>query len=154
MHWVVHHWSCSVQWWPKRHTGCLMSMRWAIGKLCPPETTPELACHVMSKDKIIPRTSCGYPWWYHLSWKTKIHDAPMKDECYYLVVAVLLTCLLDDMNTVLLTCLDYSIGMIRIGSSTGDPPVTPLGTTKNDDWWTAWEFDPHQTPSDYCTDKH
>jgi len=28
--------------------------------------------------------------------KMKIHDAPMKDECCYLVAAVLLTCLLDD----------------------------------------------------------
>jgi len=65
--------------------------------------------------------------------KMKIHDAPMKDECCYLVAAVLLTCLLDDMNMVLLTCLDYSIGTIQIGSSTGDPPVTPLGNTKNDD---------------------
>ena len=65
--------------------------------------------------------------------KMKIHDAPVKDECCYPVVAVLLTCLLDDMNTVLLTGLDYGIGTIQIGSSTGDPPVTPLGTTKNDD---------------------
>src|SRR5712671_1306294 len=65
--------------------------------------------------------------------KMKIHDAPMKDECCYLVAAVLLTCLLNDMNTVLLTCLDYGIGTIQIGSSTGDPPVTPLGTTENDD---------------------
>jgi len=65
--------------------------------------------------------------------KMKIHDVPMKDECCYPVVAVVLTCLLDDMNTVLLTCLDYGIGTIQIGSSTGDPPVTPLGTTRNDD---------------------
>ena len=28
--------------------------------------------------------------------KTKIHDAPTKDECCYLVFAVLLTCLLYD----------------------------------------------------------
>jgi len=49
----------------------------------------------------------------------------MKDECYYLVVVVLLTCLLDDMNMVLLTCLDYSTGMKEIRSATGDPPVTP-----------------------------
>ena len=65
--------------------------------------------------------------------KMKIHDASMKDECCYPVVAVLLTCLLDNTNTVLLTCLDYGIGMIQIGSSTGNPPVTPLGTTRNDD---------------------
>ena len=65
--------------------------------------------------------------------KMKIHDVPMKDKCCYLVAAVLLTCLLDDTNTVLLTCLDYGIGTIQIGSSTGDPPVTPLGTTENDD---------------------
>jgi len=65
--------------------------------------------------------------------KMKIHGAPMKDECCYPVVVVLLTCLLDDTNTVLLTCLDYSIGTIQIGSSTGDLPVTPLGTTRNDD---------------------
>ena len=49
----------------------------------------------------------------------------MKDECYYLVVMVLLTCLLDDMNMVLLTCLDYSTGMIQIRSATGDLPITP-----------------------------
>jgi len=42
--------------------------------------------------------------------KTKIHDASMKDEYYYLVAAILLTCLLDDTNTILLTCLNYSIG--------------------------------------------
>ena len=48
----------------------------------------------------------------------------MKDECYYLVVVVLLTCLLDDMNTVLVTCLDYSTGMKQIRSVTGDLPVT------------------------------
>jgi len=65
--------------------------------------------------------------------KMKIHDAPMKDECCYLVAVVLLTCLLDDTNTVLLICLDYGIGTIQIGSSTGDSPVTPFGTTKNDD---------------------
>jgi len=62
--------------------------------------------------------------------KMKIHDAPMKDECCYLVVVVLSTCLLNDTNTVLLTCLDYGTGTIQIGSSTGDPPATPLGTTK------------------------
>jgi len=55
----------------------------------------------------------------------KIYDVSKKDECCYLVAAVLLTCLLDDMNTVLLTCLDYGTGMIQIGSATGDPPVTP-----------------------------
>jgi len=49
----------------------------------------------------------------------------MKDECCYLVAAVLLTCLLDDMNMVLLTCLDYGTGTIQIGSATGDLPVTP-----------------------------
>ena len=65
--------------------------------------------------------------------KMKIHDTPMKDESCYLVTTVLLTCLLDNMNMVLLTCLDYGIGTIQIGSSTGDPPVTPLGTTKNND---------------------
>jgi len=57
--------------------------------------------------------------------KMKIYDAPMKDECYYLVAVVLLTCLLDDTNTVLLTCLDYGTGTLQIGSATGDPPVTP-----------------------------
>ena len=55
----------------------------------------------------------------------KIHDAPMKDKCCYLVAAVLLTCLLDDMNMVLLTCLDYSTDTIQIRSVAGDPPVTP-----------------------------
>jgi len=54
----------------------------------------------------------------------KIHDAPKKDECYYLVATVLLTCLLDDMNMVLLTCLDYGTGMIQIGSATDDLSVT------------------------------
>ena len=58
----------------------------------------------------------------------KIHNVPMKDECCYLVAVVLLTRLLDDTNMVLLTCLDYDIGTIQIGSVTGDPPVTPWGT--------------------------
>ena len=49
---------------------------------------------------------------------------PKKDECYYLVAAVLSTCLFDDTNTVLLTCLDYGTGTIQIGSATGDLPVT------------------------------
>jgi len=57
--------------------------------------------------------------------KMKIHNTPMKDECGYLVAVVLLTCLLDDTNTVLLTCMDYSTGTIQIRSATGDPPVTP-----------------------------
>ena len=61
--------------------------------------------------------------------KMKIHDASMKDECCYLVAVVLLTCLLDDMNMVLLTCLDYGTGMLQIGSTTDDLPVTPQGTT-------------------------
>jgi len=56
--------------------------------------------------------------------KMKIHDALMNDEYCYLVAVVLLTCLLDDMNTVLLTCWDYGTGMIQIGSTTGDLPVT------------------------------
>jgi len=56
--------------------------------------------------------------------KMKIHDASMKNECYYLVTVVLLTCLLDDMNMVLLTCWDYGTGMIQIRSATGDPSVT------------------------------
>ena len=60
--------------------------------------------------------------------KMKVHDVSMKDECCYLVIVVLLTCLFDDMNMVLLTCLDYDIGTIQIRSVTGDPPVTPWGT--------------------------
>jgi len=57
--------------------------------------------------------------------KTKSHDAPIKEECYYLVAVVLLTCLLDDTDMVLLTCLDCGTGTIQIGCVTGDPPVTP-----------------------------
>ena len=48
--------------------------------------------------------------------KMKIHDASMKDECCYLVAVVLLTCLLDDTNTVLLTCLDYGTDMLSPAS--------------------------------------
>jgi len=41
-----------------------------------------------------------------MSWKTKIYNAPTKDECCYLVATVLLTCLLyDTWIAVLLTCL-------------------------------------------------
>ena len=56
--------------------------------------------------------------------KMKIHDVPMEDECCYLVAAVLLTCLLDDTNMVLLTCLDYGTGTIQIRSTTDNPSVT------------------------------
>ena len=59
--------------------------------------------------------------------KMKIHDAPMKDECCYLVVAVLLTCLLDDTNTVLLTCLDYGIGMIQDREFNRRPTCNSIG---------------------------
>jgi len=48
----------------------------------------------------------------------------IKDECCYLVAAVLLTCLLDDTNTVLLTCLDYGPDKIQIGSVADDLSVT------------------------------
>jgi len=48
----------------------------------------------------------------------------IKDKYCYLVGVVLLTCLLDDTNTVLLTCLDYGPDKIQIRSVAGDLSVT------------------------------
>ena len=86
--------------------------------------------------------------------KMKIHDMSMKDESCYLVTAVLLTCLLDNTNTVLLTCLDYGTGTIQIGSATGSPPVTLQRTTGTMTDKLIKEFDLHQTPSNYTTDRY
>ena len=47
--------------------------------------------------------------------KTKIHDTSMKDECCYLVAAVLLTCLLDDMKYSTTDLFDHYTDTIRIG---------------------------------------
>jgi len=45
--------------------------------------------------------------------KTKIHDASMKDECCYLVAAVLLTCLFDDMKYGTTDLFDYYTDTIQ-----------------------------------------
>ena len=46
--------------------------------------------------------------------KMKIYDAPIKDECCYLVVAVSLTCLLDNMKYGTADLFDYYKDAIQI----------------------------------------
>ena len=79
-----------------------------------------------------------------MSWKTKIHDVPMKDECCYLVAAVLSTCLLyNTWMVVLLTV--WLLYRYKYGSGdTSNPPVSPGQISMNE--WLVKEFDPQQTP--------